>query len=357
MRIAGIPVHIPFGGVVGVVLLAVLWAPAFAGSAGANPWVLAVAFAVLLSLATLVHEFAHALTARTLGYPVQRVVLQFLGGVTLFERRRSSALSEAAIAAAGPAATFLVAAVSYGVFRLAGEHGLLATLAWAMTWANLVIGLYNSLPGLPLDGGNVLRCLVWAGTGSERRGTQVAGWSGRALAVATILIPVWLLTSGAIEPDLILVLVCALLASMLWNGASAHLRAAAVRDRAATLTAGSLARRAIPVDRDLPLAEAIRRAALSGAGALVVVDARGVPIGIGQQDAIAAVPEQRRPWIAVGTVARPIDAQSTVPRDLAGTDLIGEVARKQREELIVLDPQGLIFGVLVVADVEAALRA
>ena len=76
VRIAGIPVHIPFGGVVGVVLLAVLWAPAFAGSAGANPWVLAVAFAVLLSLATLVHEFAHALTARTLGYPVQRVVLQ-----------------------------------------------------------------------------------------------------------------------------------------------------------------------------------------------------------------------------------------------------------------------------------------
>ena len=357
VRIAGIPVHVPLGGVFGVVLLAFLWAPAFAGTAGASPWVLAVAFAVLLSLATLVHEFAHALTARALGYPVQRVVLQFLGGVTVFERRRDSALSEAAIAAAGPAATFLVAALSYGALQLVAPGGLLATLAWALTWANLVIGLYNSLPGLPLDGGNVLRCLVWAATGSQRRGTEVAAWAGRGLAVVTILIPVWLITTRAIEADLVLIVVCGLLASALWNGASAQLKAATLRDRAATLTAGRLARRAIPVDRDLPLSEAIRRAALSGAGALVVVDARGVPTGIGQHDAIAAVPEQRRPWVSMGSVARPLEANSTIARDLAGTDLLAELARRGREELLVVDAAGLVFGVLVIADVDAALRS
>ena len=356
LRIAGIPVQIPLGGLLGILLLAVLWAPAFAGSAGTSVWVVAVAFAVLLSLATLVHELAHALTARALGYPVQRVVLQFLGGVTLFERRRDSALSEAAIAAAGPAATFLVAGLSYGMLRLVDPHGLPATLAWALTWANLVIGIYNSLPGLPLDGGNVLRCLIWAMTGSERRGTEVAAWSGRLLAVATLLIPLWLISSGAVESDLVLIVVAALLASMLWNGASAQLRAATMRDRVATLTAATLARRAVPVDRDLPLGEAIRRAALAGAGALVVVDSRGVPVGIGQQDAIAAVPEQRRPWITVGSVARPLDGTGVIPRDLAGTDLVAEVVRSGREELLVVDEHGLVFGVLVVADLDAALR-
>jgi Zn-dependent protease/CBS domain-containing protein len=357
LRIAGIPVQVPPSGILGVALLAYLWAPAFAGDTDTNPWVVAVAFAVLLSVATLVHEFAHALTARALGYPVQKVVLQFLGGVTLFERRRESALSEAAIAASGPAATFAVAGLSFGLTQVLDPDSVAALLARAMTWANVVIGIYNSLPGLPLDGGNVLRCLVWAGTGSERRGTVVAAWVGRGLAAATLLIPLALIAAGIIEPDLILVVVAGLLASMLWTGASMQLRAAVLRERASGITAEGLARRAIPVDRDMPLAEAIRRAALAGAGALVVVDARGVPTGIGQHDAIAAVPEQRRPWVSVGSIARPIDERSTISRRLGGTELITQVAQRGREELLVVDDQGLVFGVLLVADVDSALRS
>jgi hypothetical protein len=110
------------------------------------------------------------------------------------------------------------------------------------------------------------------------------------------------------------------------------------------------------VDRDLPLAEAIRRATAAGAGALVVVDPRGVPTGIGQHDAIAAVPEQRRPWVSVASVSRPIDATAAIGRDVGGTELLTEVSRRGREELLVIDPQGLVYGVLLVADIEAALK-
>jgi Zn-dependent protease len=356
LRIAGIPIHVPISALLGVMLLAYLWAPAFVGSSNVSPWVIAVAFAVLLSLATLVHELAHAFTARSLGYPVERVVIHFLGGVTIFERRRESALSEAAIAAAGPAATFLVAGVSHLAVTVLDPGGVPAMLARAMTWANLVIGLYNALPGLPLDGGNVLRCLVWAVSGSEQRGTAVAAWFGRGLAVLTIAIPLGLVMSGRIEPDLILFLVCGLLASMLWSGASAHLRNITVRSRATALTAGGVARRALPVDRDLPLAEAIRRAAGAGAGALVVVDPHGVPTAIGHEDAIAAVPEQRRPWVSVGAVSRPVGPRSTVSGDLGGVELLTTVAQLGRDELLVLDRQGLVYGVLLVSDLDAALR-
>jgi Zn-dependent protease len=356
LRIAGIPVHIPLSGLLGVALLAYLWAPTFSDASGTSNWVAALAFAVLLSIATLIHEFAHALTARRLGFPVQAVVLQFLGGVTLFQRRRESPLAEAAIAASGPVATFLVAGLSYLAVRALPPGSTAMVLAAAMTWANVVIGVYNSLPGLPLDGGNVLRCLVWAGTGSERRGTTVAAWVGRGLAVLTLLVPLALIAAGVLSTDLLLVVVCGLLASMLWTGAGAQLRAVQLREQAATLTAAGLARRAIPVDRDLPLAEAIRRASASGAGALVVVDARGVPTGIGHQDAIAAVPEQRRPWVTIGSVSRPLDGSTVIPGDLAGTSLLQEIAGRGREELLVLDSQGLVYGVLLVSDVDAALR-
>lgn len=355
-RIAGIPVEFPVSGIVGVVLLAYLWVPAFTGDGSGSPWLLAGIFAVLLSLATLVHEFAHALVARAFGFPVHRVVLQLLGGVTHFERTRPAPLAEATVAAAGPLATFVVAGFSFAISRMAEPGSAIAVVALAVAWANLIIGVYNSLPGIPLDGGNVLRCLIWAVTGSELRGTVVAAWVGRGVAVLTLLFPVLLSVFLGIQPDLLVYLIAGLLAAMLYAGASAQLRGAQVRSRAAPLTAGNLARRAIPVERGLPLSEAIRRASLAGAGALVVVDSQGVPVGIGQHDAIMAVPEQRRPWVSVSSVARPIDADAAIQQDLAGTTLLSEVARRGREELLVVDPAGLVYGVLLTGDVEAALR-
>jgi Zn-dependent protease/CBS domain-containing protein len=355
-RIAGIPVEIPPSGLLGIGILAYLWIPAFTLDDSWSPWVLALAFAVLLSLATLIHEFAHALVARAFGFPVHRVVLQLLGGVTHFERTRQAPLAEATVAAAGPIATFALAGVCWAATLVLEPGSAAAVLAGALTWANLVIGIYNSLPGIPLDGGNVLRCLIWAASGSERRGTVVAAWVGRGVAVLTLLTPILLSLLTGERPDLLVYVIAGLIAAMLWTGASAQLRAVDLRARATSLTAGGLARRAIPVDRDLPLAEAIRRATSAGAGALVVVDARGVPTGIGQPDAIAAVPEQRRPWVSVASVARPIDADATIGRELSGTDLLAEVTRRGREELLVVDPQGLVYGVLLVADIEAALK-
>ena len=337
-------------------LLAYLWIPAFTIEGSVSPWILAGAFAVLLSLATLIHEFAHALVARALGFPVHRVVLQLLGGVTHFERTRQAPLAEAAVAAAGPIATFAVAGVTYAISQVLDPTSAAAAVARALVWANVLIGIYNSLPGIPLDGGNVLRCLIWAASGSERRGTVIAGWVGRGVALLTLLSPVLLSVALGIQPDIIVYLIAGIVAAMLYSGASAQLRAVDLREKAATLTAGTLARRAIPVDRDLPLGEAIRRASAAGAGALVIVDARGVPLAIGHQDAIAAVPEQRRPWVSVSSVSRPIDADTAIDRDLAGTELISEVARRGREELLVLDSEGRVYGVLLVADIDAALR-
>ncbi len=348
----------PISGILGVLLLAFVWAPSFEGSPDVPGWVLALVFAGLFALAILIHEFSHALTARALGYPVQRVVLQFLGGVTLFERTRTSAWREALIAAAGPAATFAVGG-GCAVLSMTLPPGTSGhALASALAWGNIVMGIYNSLPGLPLDGGNVVRCLVWAVTGDERRGTVVAAWIGRGVAVLTLLLPAYLIASGNLNSsDIIVVVLCALVASLLWTGANGQLQAAELRQKALSISAGGLARRAMPVDRDLPLAEAIRRASLAGAGALIVTDHNGVPTGIGQHDAIAAVPEQRRPWVAVGTVARQLDAQAVIPRELSGTELLGELGRRGRQELLVIDERGLVFGVLLLADVDAALHA
>jgi Zn-dependent protease len=350
-------VDVPISGLLGVIMLAYLWAPTFDGSATTSRWVLAGSFAVLLSLATLGHEFAHALTARAFGLRVYRVVLQLMGGVTYYERSaRPTPMREAVIAASGPLATFAVAGLSWAVAQVAPVGSIAWMLARALLWANLVMGIYNSLPGAPLDGGTVLRAVVWAATGSERTGTVAAARVGQVVAAATFALPFVATWAWGGDPDPILYILGGLLAAMLWQGASAQLRGTEMRERAAGLTAAGLARRAIPVDRDLPLGEALRRCVAAGAAAFVVVDPEGRPLALGQSAAVAAVPEQRRPWVAAAAVSRTIDSDSTVPMDLAGPGLIATVAGRGLPEYLVVDPGGLVYGVLVTADLELALR-
>lgn len=357
-RLAGIPVDVPLSGLLGVMLLAYLWAPAFDVAGSTTPrWVLASAFAVLLSLATLCHEFAHAVTARAFGLRVHRVVLQLMGGVTYYERAaHARPLNEAVIAASGPITTGILAGVSWGVAELVPVGSMAWMLARALFWANLVMAIYNALPGAPLDGGTVLKAIVWAVSGSERTGTVAAARVGQGVAIATFATPFLLTLAWGAGSDPILYVLAGLLAAMLWQGATASLRGTELRERAAGLSAASLARRAIPVDRDLPLAEALRRCTAAGAAAFVIVDHEGRPTGLGQSAAIQAVPEQRRPWVAAGTVARTLDSQSTIAMDLGGPGLVATVAGRGLSEYLVVDPAGLVYGVLVSADLELALR-
>ena len=113
----------------------------------------------------------------------------------------------------------------------------------------------------------------------------------------------------------------------MWMSASQALRSARVRERLPAIQARALARRAIPIPPNLPLAEAIRRADLAQARALVVVDHDAKPIAIVNEGAVIATPEQRRPWIDAGSLARTLDPDMILSADLSGMDLIEAVRR------------------------------
>src|SRR5690606_32734261 len=107
-----------------------------------------------------------------------------------------------------------------------------------------------------------------------------------------------------------------IIAAFLWSGATAAMSGARVRGRLAHLTARALARRTLAVPADLPLAEAVRRAQDADAGSLVTVTGSGIPIGIVSEAAVLATPEDRRPWVAVSTVARTLEDGLRLPADL-----------------------------------------
>jgi hypothetical protein len=144
------------------------------------------------------------------------------------------------------------------------------------------------------------------------------------------------------------------IAAFMWLSAGQALRSAKVRERLPAIQARALARRAIPIPPNLPLAEAIRRADLAQARALVVVDHDAKPIAIVNEGAVLATPEQRRPWIDAGSLARTLDPDMILSADLSGMDLIEAVRRAPASEYLLVEPSGQVYGVLATADLDHA---
>ena len=268
----------------------------------------------MLYLSVLLHEASHAVMAQRLGYGVNSITLHFLGGMTeidgqsrtpapgVLDRRRRPADLDRGRASPRSALWFVV------------PDGLVRVAIEGLAGANLLIGVLNLVPGLPLDGGRVLKAVVWGASGNQHRGTIVAGWGGRLTAVALLAWPLVQEPLIGEPPD----------APRLRPGLHPRPLPLDRRDRRdgarpaprapPALVARPLARRTLTVPDDLPLAEAVRRAQEAEAGSIVTVTPDGTPLGIVSEAAVLAMPEDRRPWVPVSTVARTLEDGLTPAR-------------------------------------------
>ncbi|MFY9250515.1 MAG: site-2 protease family protein [Vulcanococcus sp.] len=161
-------------------------------------WLIGLLTALLLFLSVLLHELGHSLVALSQGVKVRSITLFLLGGVASVERECPTAMGSFWVAAAGPLVSLVLSAL-----LLLGSHSashaspLLGAMVSELGGLNLILALFNLLPGLPLDGGLILKALVWQFTGSQRKGIQVATASGKVLAFSAIGLGAFLLLRGA----------------------------------------------------------------------------------------------------------------------------------------------------------------
>jgi Zn-dependent protease len=353
----GVPIYVSPSWLVFVAFITIQFAPVVATAVpgiGSAKYPVAAAFGLFLGLSVFAHEVAHCVVARRLGIPIDHIALSFLAGHSVLAQEPKTPARSSAVAGAGPVANLLIAVCSWVALRQLPAGGIGAVLAAGMTWSNALVGVYNLLPGLPLDGGQLLRAAIWRVTGSIRTGTIGAAWAGRVIAGCTAAAGVALAATRSTNSE-VSALWALVIAGMLWISSTQVLRQQALRDRLPGISARALSRSSISVPADLPLAEAVRRAQEAHAQGIVIVDDDGRPTAVVNEAAVTATPAPRRPWVSAGSVSRQVLAGDLIDASWSGEALLSRLQRASASEYVVVDPQGAIYGVLAAADVARAL--
>jgi Zn-dependent protease/CBS domain-containing protein len=179
-----------------IVLVLLTWslangwfAQAFAGWSTSTSWIAALISALLLFVCVLVHELAHALVARAHGLTVKHITLFLFGGVAHLEEEMKRPGIELQVAAVGPLASLLLAFVAFLLGQpLRGTGSPAEAVLDYLVVSNVLLGVFNLIPGFPLDGGRVLRSIIWKVTGNVRQATRIASYVGQGFASAFLLL-------------------------------------------------------------------------------------------------------------------------------------------------------------------------
>jgi Zn-dependent protease/CBS domain-containing protein len=360
-RVAGIPVGANWSVAVILVIIAdILAVSVLPADVPHRPaalyWLVAVVAAALFLACLLAHELAHAVVARRNGVGVRSITLWMLGGVAELEGDPPSAAADLRIALAGPAASLAAGAVFLAAAALIGQARGPAVVVAAASWLavmNGVLAVFNLLPGAPLDGGRVLRAILWRRYGDRLRAERGAARAGRFLGAAVIgLGAVEVLAARSYEGLWLM-----LIGLFLFSAAAAEEQAA----RAAAALAGVTVADVMTPHPDLAPAWSTvsdfidRVAAGSRQAAFPVVDTGGELRGLVLADQLARVPAAARRELTVGQVALAVlPTYLAAPGDPAAPLLRRRPLGGRVAAVVVAD--GRVVGMVTLEDLGQALR-
>ncbi|HLQ11580.1 MAG TPA: site-2 protease family protein [Ktedonobacteraceae bacterium] len=199
---AGIDIYINYSWL--IILVFLIWSLAtnwfavlYPGWSPALYWITSTIAALLLFVSVLLHELAHSVVARARGLSVKNITLFIFGGVSNIEQEPKSPGVEFQVAIVGPLVSILLGGLAFLLLLpLRGSNTPVAATLGYLAYTNVLLGIFNLVPGFPLDGGRVLRSIVWRISGSLRTATRAATLTGQVIAYLFILVGIWLFFGG-----------------------------------------------------------------------------------------------------------------------------------------------------------------
>ncbi|MEO6351038.1 MAG: site-2 protease family protein [Candidatus Limnocylindrales bacterium] len=316
-------------------------------------WVLGAITAVVMFASVLVHELAHSFVARAKGLNPKSITLFIFGGVSNLSGEAKEASTEFLVAIVGPLMSFVLAGIFFALSTVVHEVHIDLVVSYLFI-INVALGVFNLIPGFPLDGGRVLRAVLWGTTGNLRRATEWAANVGKLVAYLMFAYAAYLL----LNEQIISGLWTGAIAWFLHNAASTSVQQLVFETRLKRVRAVDILRADdTTVPPEMTVGELIDRYILPANRRAVPVAQDGKLIGIVTISDIANVPPESRGATAVGQVMGGTEKLHTVQADTKVLDAFALLGEHDLEQLPVMDGQGFL-GLLTRGDVarQLALR-
>lgn len=321
---------------------------------GALPWVLGLVAALLLFASVLAHELGHSFVAIKQGISVKSITLFLFGGLALLEKESKTPSEAFWVAIAGPLVSLLLFGVLTVVNVALGLSGPIAAVIGLLAYINLALAVFNLIPGLPLDGGNILKALVWKITGNSYKGVvfasrvgQFIGW----LAIASGLIPLVIYGSFGNFWNL-------LLGFFLLQNAGRSAQSATVQEKLQGLTAADAVTPNSPiVPDDLSLRAFADKFILDNVNwrKFLVTDAQGQLIGAIALDDLKIIPNERWLEMQVRDLMQPMES-AVLHSNQSLLEAAMLLEQQGREALPVVRENGVLLGILEKAAIRNLLQ-
>jgi Zn-dependent protease len=292
-------------------------------------WLTALLTALLFFASILFHELAHAWVARRNGIPVLSVTLYIFGGIAQIGGKPKTPGAEFRIASVGPASSVVLAAIFYGLHQAFGNRGYFGASSEWLAYINIILALFNLLPGYPLDGGRILESIVWGLSGKQETGVRVAGTAGQIIAYGLIGLGLVRVFRGDVFGGVWSVVI----GFILHNAATMEKRAFLQQGQLAGIPVSQVMGivREPEVPAELTMQQLVERHILGQGQASFIVTTGGNPVGVLSLRDVSNVPRADWDQTTTGDVMTPLTA---LPRVSPNDELLTAIEVMDANQLL-----------------------
>ncbi len=339
-KIAGILIRLDFSWFIifGLVLFALSagYLPrAFPGQDPQTYWIAGLVATLLFFASVMLHELAHSLMAIRHGIDIPEITLFIFGGVSRLSQEPSDPKTEFKIAVVGPLTSFALAA-AFGALRVAlqgFEPSLIVVVIGYLTWINLALGIFNLVPGFPLDGGRILRAFLWWRTGSLTRATKVASDFGKGFAMAIMILGALQIFAGALINGLWFIFIGMFLRGMSVQG---YEQLVMRKSLEGVQVDEVMVREVVSVPSDLPIDQLVHDYFLHYAYRGFPVVDNGRVLGVVSIAAVRQLPREVYDNRRVADIMTPLQEDLLIEGNASLAEALMKMSREEQDRLLVL---------------------
>ena len=286
-------------------------------------WLVGIIASLLLFASVLAHELTHSLVARSRGEEVRSITLFLFGGVAEIAEEPETPAKEFAIALVGPLSSIIIASLFFGLWYVTqGINEPVAAIARYLAFINAILALFNMVPGFPLDGGRVLRSIVWRVTGNLKRATRIASVTGNVIAFLLIIFGIWQFFRGFFFNGLWI----ALIGWFIHSAAERGYRQVLMKETLKDVRAQDLMDTAFEtIDASISVQELMEDHILKKKERSFLVTEGGVLAGIVCLEDVKAVPSAKRRDTEVREIMTPREQLKAVTPDADGNQVLAQL--------------------------------